>query len=225
MKGHWPLLALLGLVIGLFLGMDLRTGASEQASLSYQRFVAMTGLLQQQQDLGRRLLQEIAALKSAPPHGVAAAALKAQAAALKKARAAAGRTPVRGPGIKLWLNDSIAPAQIGVNPDEYLIHDQDLLVVVNDLRAAGARAISINGLRLLATTDVRCAGAVVSIGPVRTSIPVTILAQGNPNRLAAGLSGPTGELRLLSLYGIRIRLTRMQSLVVPAYRAPSLGGE
>ncbi len=225
MKGHWPLLALLGLVIGLFVGMDVRTEISEGANLTYRRFVAMTGLLQQQQDQGQRLLAQIRALRATPAPRVAAAALRSERAALRKARAAAGRTAVQGQGVELWLDDSVAPAQIGVNPDEYLIHDQDLLVVINDLNGAGAKAISLNGLRLLATTDVRCAGAVVSVGPVRTSIPVTILAVGNPRRLAASLGGPTGELRLLSLYGIRIRLTALRSVVVPAYRAPRLGGE
>jgi len=225
MKGHWPLLALLGLVIGLFVGMDVRTQISEGANLTYQRFVAMTGLLQQQQDEGQRLESELRTLRSAPAPRLAAAALRSEQAALHKALAAAGRTQVVGQGIELWLDDSVAPAQIGVNPDEYLIHDQDLLAVINDLNGAGARAISLNGLRLLATTDVRCAGAVVSVGPVRTSIPVTILAVGNAKRLAASLGGPTGEIRLLSLYGIRLRLTALKSVVVPAYHAPRLGGE
>ncbi len=225
MKGHWPFLALVGLVIGLFLGMDLRAQMSEGANLTYQRFAAMTGLLQQQQDEGQRLTAQIGALKAEPDPRVAAQALKSEQAALHGALAAAGRTAVKGPGIKLWLDDSVEPAQIGVNPDEYLIHDQDLLAVINDLNGAGAKAISLNGLRLLATTDVRCAGAVVSVGPVRTSIPVTILAVGNPRRLAASLGGPTGEIRLLSLYGIRIRLTTMPSVVVPAYHVPRLGGE
>ena len=225
MRGHWPLLALLGIVIGLFLGMEFRAQTSEGASLTYRRFVAMAGLLQQQQDQDGRLRSQLAALRAAPVPRVARAALRAEQDSLHRALAAAGRTPLEGPGIELWLDDSVEPAQIGVNPDEYLIHDQDLLSVINDLNGAGARAISLNGLRLLATTDVRCAGAVVSVGTVRTSIPVTILAVGDPSRLAASLGGPTGEIRLLSLYGIQARLSEMQSVRVPAYRAPRVGGE
>ena len=224
MKGTWALWALLGLVVGLFLGMDLRAQVSEGTNLTYRRFVAITRLLQQQQDEEAKLRAQLQALRTSPAPTVAASALRAEQAALRTARAAAGRSAVQGPGIELWLNDSIQPAQIGVNPDEYLIHDQDLLAVINDLNSAGAKAISINGLRLLATTDVRCAGAVVSIGPVRTSIPVTILAIGNPSRLAAALGGPTGELRLLSLYGIRNRLTLLHRVVVPAYRTARLLG-
>ncbi len=225
MRGYWPLVALIGLLIGVFAGMDLRLQSSVGASLTYRRFVAMTQLLQQQQDEGQSLAMQIAALKRTPVPRVARATLEAEQAALRSARAAAGRSAVTGQGIRLWLDDSVAPAQIGVNPDEYLIHDQDLLVVINDLNSAGAKAISLNGLRLLATTDVRCAGAVISVGPVRTSIPVTILAVGNPRRLVASLTGPTGELRLLSLYGIRNRLTTLLSVTVPAYRRPRLGGD
>ncbi len=225
MRGYWPFVALIGLLIGVFAGMDLRLQSSVGASLTYRRFVAMTQLLQQQQDEGQSLAMQIAALKRTPVPRVARATLEAEQAALRSAKAAAGRSAVTGQGIRLWLDDSVAPAQIGVNPDEYLIHDQDLLVVINDLNSAGAKAISLNGLRLLATTDVRCAGAVISVGPVRTSIPVTILAVGNPRRLVASLTGPTGELRLLSLYGIRNRLTTLLSVTVPAYRRPRLGGD
>ena len=224
MRRPWALLALIGLVIGLFLGMDLRAQVAEGTNLTYQRFLAVTQLLQQQQDEQARLTAEIRTLRSSSPHGVAAAALRAERAALARALRAAGRTAVRGRGIRLWLDDSKSPAQSGVDENEYLIHDEDLLVVINDLNAAGAKAISLNGLRLLASTDVRCAGAVVSVGPVRTSIPVTILAVGNPSKLAASLGGQTGEIRLLSLYGIQVQLQKRQHVTVPAYHPPRLGG-
>lgn len=209
-------------MLGIALGVGIHTQMAVGAGLTYQRFVAMANLLQQKEDQVRYLQQEIAQLRSQPGPGVAEQIVRDQRVALSRARRSAGLAPVEGPGITLWLNDSIWPTALGVNPNEYILHDQDLLTVVNDLNAAGAKGISINGIRLTATSSIHCAGAVVSVGDVRTSIPVTIVAVGNPSDLTASLDGATGELRLLSLYGIRSRLTQEQSVTVPAFSGGGL---
>ncbi len=223
MRAHVPLVAVVGLVIGLILGMELHLQASVSQNLPYERFVAMTNLLQQRQDLHAALLAEIVQLQRAPAPTVAARALQAKERALAKAKAAAGLSPYTGAGIVLTLNDSTLPTQFGVDPNEYLLHDEDLLTVIDDLNSAGAKAISLNGIRLIATSDVHCAGAVVSVGGERTSIPVTILAAGNPAALKKSLDGPAGEMALLSLYGIRIDLHESSRLTVPAYTPPRAG--
>jgi uncharacterized protein YlxW (UPF0749 family) len=64
---------------------------------------------------------------------------------------------VEGPGIELTLQDSKkrpsgdSPELL---PELYTIHDYDLLRVVNELRQAGAEAISINGQRIVASTAI-----------------------------------------------------------------------
>ena len=45
----------------------------------------------------------------------------------------------------------------------YIIHDDDLLRVINELRAAGAEAIAINGERIVAMSEIRCAGPTLSV--------------------------------------------------------------
>ena len=64
----------------------------------------------------------------------------------------------------------------------YIIHDEDLLRVLNELCAAGAEAISINDQRIVATTEVRCAGPTVSVNNVRSAPPYVIKAIGNPKK-------------------------------------------
>ncbi|MDA8345979.1 MAG: DUF881 domain-containing protein [Thermaerobacter sp.] len=224
MKPYASLVAIVGLVIGLFVGMELHLQSGLGQNLPYERFVAMANLLQQREDARTALAAQLQMLHSSPAPTVAQQALQAMQKSLAKARKAAGLTPLRGAGIVLTLNDSSLPTQFGVDPNEYLLHDQDLLSVINDLNAAGAEAISLNGLRLTAATDVHCAGAVVSVGGVRTSIPVTILAIGKPSALTKSLQGPTGELTLLSLYGIQIHLHKSESVTVPAYTPPTRRG-
>ena len=73
-------------------------------------------------------------------------------------KAFAGDFEMHGKGIKLVLDDSKIASKPGENPNLYIIHDDDLLRVINELRAAGAEAIAINGERLVAMSEIRCAG-------------------------------------------------------------------
>lgn len=63
---------------------------------------------------------------------------------LEQMEITAGLTDVEGPGVTVVLEDS---TQANVTGDEadYLIHDNDILSVINELRSAGAEAISSTG--------------------------------------------------------------------------------
>lgn len=77
---------------------------------------------------------------------------------------------MEGPGVTIILEDS-SQANVTGNEADYLIHDNDLLSVINELRSAGAEAISLNGERILATSEVRCTGAVVTVNGRRYAAP------------------------------------------------------
>ena len=51
----------------------------------------------------------------------------------------AGLTDVTGPGVIITINDSKIPVKDNENPNLYLIHDEDLLRVLNELRAGWGR--------------------------------------------------------------------------------------
>ena len=79
---------------------------------------------------------------------------------LKKANLLLGLTDVTGSGILIKLDDNqtVTANSIGAydNISRYLIHDEDLRTIVNELKNAGAEAISINGQRLVNTTAITC---------------------------------------------------------------------
>ena len=68
-----------------------------------------------------------------------------------------GMTNLVGQGIEITLKDS-NPVNIGPFDDisNYIVHDADLRRIVNDLKNAGAEAISINGQRLVNSTAITC---------------------------------------------------------------------
>ena len=71
-------------------------------------------------------------------------------------RSRAGETALEGKGVILTIDDSNQAIKAGENKNLYIIHDEDLLRVINELRAAGAEAIALNGQRLVSTSEVRC---------------------------------------------------------------------
>ena len=128
----------------------------------------------------------------------------------------AGVTDISGPGVSVVMEDSTARNVTG-NEADYLIHDSDLLRVINELRAAGAEALSLNGERILATSEVRCAGPVVTINGVQKSAPFTIFAIGDSDTLYDALTMRNGVVDILEAWKISVKVVRSDQLTIPGY--------
>ena len=85
---------------------------------------------------------------------------------LEKVRMTAGLTSGTGQGLVITLDDSNLPRQPGEDPNLFLIHDEDLLKVINELFAAGAEAVSVNEQRIITNTEIRCVGPTIIINSV-----------------------------------------------------------
>ena len=103
----------------------------------------------------------------------------------------------------------------------YVIHDEDILRVVNELRAAGAEAISLNGQRLTATSEIRCAGPTMSVNNVRSAAPFEIIAIGDSSTLENALKMRGGVVDTLKVWGIQMAISPRTSVQVPPFNGPS----
>lgn len=116
---------------------------------------------------------------------------------LEQSRVLMGSTAVQGEGVIV----NIVPKSkiFGSNFEVQPISDTDLLRIVNELYAAGAEAISINDIRLTATSGIRNAGNSILINEDRISYneKVTIKAIGNRELLMATLNFPGNIPRML----------------------------
>lgn len=129
----------------------------------------------------------------------------------------AGLVAVHGPGITITLNDAAVVVQPGQDSSADLIHDTDLLQVINELKASGAEAISINGQRVVSTTEIRCIGPTISVNTKRFSTPFVIKAIGDPQTLDAGMELKGGIIDTLKYYGLEVTIKQSNDLTVPAY--------
>ncbi len=136
---------------------------------------------------------------------------------LKKA---VGLTSLDGPGVEVILADS-AQFPETENPNNYIIHDYDLRMVVNALVNGGSEAICINGQRLVSTSAIRCAGNTVMVNSTRLSSPYKIQAIGNPDRLLEILQEDEGFTQLSQGYakafGLVVTLDKLSELKLLPY--------
>ena len=135
---------------------------------------------------------------------------------LEEMRILAGLMPVKGPGIIVKVEDappSAIPA--GADREAFVVHDEDLLKIVNELRAAGAEAISINGQRLVSTSEIRCSGPVIRVNNTSIGSPYEIRAIGDPKALKDALTVSGGVIDLLKGFSIRVKIVESKEVVVP----------
>lgn len=136
---------------------------------------------------------------------------------LELARNYANYEKMQGPGIVITMNDSLAEVAEYENPDWYVIHDGDILEIVNELRAAGAEAISINDERVTANSNITCGGPTINIDGKRHAVPFVIKAIGDPQKLEASAMAPSGYIDLMEYYDIRIIIQKVDKITINAY--------
>ncbi|WP_126940231.1 MULTISPECIES: DUF881 domain-containing protein [unclassified Veillonella] len=124
---------------------------------------------------------------------------------------------VEGPGVVLTITDSKTPVKDGENPNLYLIHDEDMLRIVNELRAAGAEAISINDQRLIGTSEIRCSGPTITVNGKIFAPPFIIKAIGDTKTLHSSLTMRGGVVESLKYWGIEVKIQDEAHITVPAY--------
>lgn len=137
---------------------------------------------------------------------------------VKQKNALLGLTEVTGTGVKIVLNDgTVSPTNnFLVNASDLLVHDGDLIQVVNELLNSDAEAISINGQRIVGTTAIECDGNIIKINGFKIGAPFEILAIGYPEYLA-GIGRVGGYLERLESRGIIVSLTKQNEVIVPKY--------
>lgn len=137
---------------------------------------------------------------------------------LEQVRRAAGLTDVKGEGIIVTINDATSDSNLYEDPNLFIVHDEDLLNVVNVLKAAGAEAISVNGLRMVALSEISCAGPVILVNQTRLAPPYIITAIGNNNDLQSSINMRGGIGEKLRFWGIDIKVEVKDEVLVPSYK-------
>ena len=113
-----------------------------------------------------------------------------------------GKTDVQGPGIEIKIKD--------VNSEDLKpISAEELLIIVDYLKLAGAEAISINEERIINMSDiVYVSNSIIFVNQQRVLAPYTIKAIGDSTKLESTLLGNGGYVEELRNYGFQVDITK-----------------
>lgn len=129
-----------------------------------------------------------------------------------------GNTELIGKGIIITLTDgdnSLSKVSIS----DVIVHDSDLLQIVNALKNADADAISVNDQRIVSSTSISCVGNVVKINQEKVGVPFVVKAIGSPNQLYGALTMVGGYLEILETAGVKVKVEQVdkETIVIPKY--------
>ena len=138
--------------------------------------------------------------------------------------AAAGTTAVTGPGLRVSLSDAQRDADgnypAGVDPDDLVVHQQDVQSVVNALWAGGAEAMTIMDQRVVTTSAVRCIGNTLLLQGRAYSPPFVVTAIGDSSRMGRALDAEPGVALFQSYvkkYELGFEIDPVNNVTLPAY--------
>lgn len=218
------IVALLAL-LGFALAAQVQSDRGSQAGLATARQEDLVQILDDLTARGERLRGELADLQALKAR-LTTGTDRRQAAldeARKRARTLgvlAGTVAATGPGIVLTIEDP-----------QGSVHADVLLDALEELRDAGAEAIQLGSVRVIASTAlVDHAGGGLEVDNVVLQAPYRFLVIGDPRTLAAALAIPGGVVDSVARNaGARavveersvVRVTALRGLLTPRYARPA----
>lgn len=119
----------------------------------------------------------------------------------------AGLTNVEGEGISLILEDN----------EEEQITSSHLLDLINELKYAGAEAISINDNRITNYTDIVDVNYIIMIDGIKLSSPYKINVIGDQTYLTSTLNSVNGFIKTYKETGFTITMKEEKNIKIPKF--------
>ena len=129
---------------------------------------------------------------------------------LEQSNLLVGKTNVQGEGIIITLKDN----------DEKSIEASDLRTLINELKLAGAEAISINDKRIINMTEIVDVNGVILVNEDRIVSPYIVKAIGDQTYLSSALSLKTsGFIDSNTILGKTVEMTKEKNISIMAYNS------
>lgn len=212
------------IVLGMLLALSLKTHRAAVEHGEPSRSTAVGDAFWAMRNDNLKLRKDVADYKDRFEKLAKAQAIGAHTGDLQRLfdenKVFAGTVGVHGPGVVVKLKDSPkrnSSLMAQENLDDYIVHDRDVREVVNELFAAGAEAIAVNGQRLVSNSSIRCVGPVVRVNSTPIAAPFFIRAIGDPETLDNALKLPGGPAEGLFLLNM-IEVTKQPDVVLPPFK-------
>ncbi len=196
-------------------GTDLRSDTQAIKDVVAQR----AALVDARQTQVQQLQDEVAAL-SKQQEGTQAARAQGTVDRLSEP---VGLVPLTGPAVTVSLTDAPQKGNEEANPDDLVVHQQDLQAVINAMWRGGARGIQVMDQRLINTSAVRCVGNTLILQGRVYSPPFVITGIGDQTSIERELKNDDylrGYQTAVEFFGLGWDETREDSVTIPGYDGP-----
>ena len=199
--------------VGILLTLQFQSQTRVLTDLSTQKTEHLITMVRNLSDKRTSLMEELATLENTLQELKVSGATDANIienlnADLKRLSIVNGEKEVSGPGLTVTFSE--------YDPILYT----DLVLLINELWAAGAEAIAINETRVNFNTVIFYGevnnSMYITANHIPLSFPITIKAIGNPNTLDKGLTLPGGIIDTLALFQAFPEIEQQEELVLPA---------
>ncbi|MFJ5533178.1 DUF881 domain-containing protein [Streptomyces sp. NPDC093261] len=220
-QGVWPprvtraqlIVALLLFGLGFGLAVQVASNSDGSSALRGARQEDLVRILDELDDRTQRLQDEKQGLEDQRAElenssNRAEEARKQTAEKEKQLGILAGTVAAQGPGITMTIGDTKGTVQADM-----------LLDSIQELRAAGAEAIEVNGVRVVASTYLSDFGKSVSVDGNKITQPYRFKVIGKPQDLEPALNIPGGVVQTLEKEQATVTVERSTKIVVDALRA------
>jgi len=137
---------------------------------------------------------------------------------IRSASLAGGLLAVRGPAVRVSLDDSTLTTSPSGDVNDLVIHSQDVQAVVNALWRAGAEAVAVNGQRVVSTSAVECVGNTLLLDGTISSPPYVAVGVGAAQDRFESDPLVIELHALAATYGLRFDVSGLDDATVAAYK-------
>ncbi len=196
-------------------GTDLRSDTAALKDVVAERFA----VVDQRQNRLTELQDEVKVL-TREQEGTEAA--KAQGL-IDQLSAPVGLLPLTGPAVTVSLTDAPIEGNEEANPDDLVVHQQDLQAVINAMWRGGALGIQVMDQRLINTSAVRCVGNTLILQGRVYSPPFVVTGVGDQAEIERELQRDDylrGYMAAVEFFGLGYEQVRGSDVTIPGWDGP-----
>lgn len=222
-KGKHVLLSLVFLISGFLIAFvyDVSTIQNDHATITeaqWEEENALRNDILAQQEVNRELEKAVSQKQTTIQQLEKAQARREERTyelvqRLQHLRMITGEVKVEGPGVIVSLRDASYIPNEG-NPNQYIVHEQDIQRVIYELLIAGAEAIAVNGQRLTDTSHISCVGPVVEVDGHQYFAPFKVSAIGDVSNMVQSLNLRGNIKDQLVQAGIEVTISKRDRIVM-----------
>ena len=133
---------------------------------------------------------------------------------LKELKILSGEYDIKGEGIVIMIDDS--KNEDYKNTNLGIIHDIDIMIILNELKAAGVDAISINDVRVMGDSEIKCMVPTVKVDGHSKATPFIIKAVGDMEMIYNIMSDKNSYINLLeTTYYMDVKVEKNKNIIIP----------